>query len=34
MSDIILKAFYRYLKRENIRYEEQLADKLSYKVSD
>ena len=32
MSDIILKSFYRHLKEEDIRYEEQLERKARYKL--
>jgi len=32
MSDIILRSFYRYLKDEDIRYEEQLSGKSRYKT--
>lgn len=31
MSDILLRSFYRYLKGEDIRYEEQLKGKPRYK---
>jgi hypothetical protein len=31
MSDILLRSFYRYLKGEDIRYEEQLRGKPRYK---
>ena len=34
MSDIILRSFYRYLKDEDIRYEEQLETKPRYKQPD
>ena len=33
MSDIILRSLYRFLHEEDIKYEEQLADNLCYKVS-
>ena len=34
MSDIILRSFYRHLKGEDIRYEEQLEGKPRYKQPD